>query len=114
MAGLYYDPDALVGRGADQGLERRTASSCATRRRCWGSPPKSAAAICKRRAMCCDRARRVERRARKNARGEDETVLASSPGSDRGERPQPARQWIARYEGPWGRSVEPAFDEAAI
>jgi glutamate--cysteine ligase len=26
----------------------------------------------------------------------------------------PAQHWIERFEGPWGRSVEPAFREAAI
>jgi glutamate--cysteine ligase len=56
----------------------------------------------------------LRRRARLNAKGEDETVhlrpLEAIAESGR----EPARHWIERYEGAWGRSVEPAFDEAAF
>jgi glutamate--cysteine ligase len=56
----------------------------------------------------------LKRRARLNAKGEDETIhlrpLEAIAASGR----EPARHWIGRYEGSWGRSIEPAFDEAAF
>jgi glutamate--cysteine ligase len=56
----------------------------------------------------------LKRRAQLNAKGEDETIhlrpLEAIADSGR----EPARHWVERFEGPWGRSVEPAFDEAVF
>jgi glutamate--cysteine ligase len=56
----------------------------------------------------------LKRRARLNARGEDETIHLRSLEAIAKSGREPARHWIERYEGPWGRSVDPAFDEAAF
>jgi glutamate--cysteine ligase len=56
----------------------------------------------------------LKRRARLNARGEDETILLRPLEAIAESGREVARHWIQRYEGPWGRSVDPAFDEAAF
>jgi glutamate--cysteine ligase len=56
----------------------------------------------------------LKRRARLNASGEDETIHLRSLEAIAKSGREPARHWIERYEGPWGRSVDPAFDEAAF
>jgi glutamate--cysteine ligase len=56
----------------------------------------------------------LKRRARLNAKGEDETVLLRPLEAIAQSGREPARHWIERYEGPWGRSVDPAFDEATF
>ena len=56
----------------------------------------------------------LKRRARLNARGEDETIHLRPLEAIAKRGREPARHWIERYEGPWGRSVDPAFDEAAF
>src|SRR5580692_9211923 len=117
MAGLYYDPDALLA--AETLTHGWTA---ADRQKLRDDAPLLglAAEIRGRdlRAVVMDMlaiARGgLKRRARLNAKGEDETIhlrpLEAIAASGR----EPARHWIERYEGPWGRSVEPAFDEAAF
>jgi glutamate--cysteine ligase len=117
MAGLYYDPDAL--RAAEALAQGWTAED---RQKLRDDAPLLglAAEIRGRdlRSVVMDMlaiARGgLKRRARLNAKGEDETIhlrpLEVIAESGR----EPARYWIERYEGPWGRSVEPAFDEAAF
>jgi glutamate--cysteine ligase len=56
----------------------------------------------------------LKRRARLNAGGEDERVLLRPLEAIAESGREPARRWIERFEGPWGRSVDPAFDEAAF
>jgi glutamate--cysteine ligase len=56
----------------------------------------------------------LKRRARLNAAGEDETIHLRPLEAIAENGREPARHWIERYEGPWGRSVDPAFDEAAF
>jgi glutamate--cysteine ligase len=56
----------------------------------------------------------LKRRARLNAKGEDETVWLRPLQAIATSGREPARRWIEAYEGPWGRSVDPAFDEAAF
>jgi glutamate--cysteine ligase len=117
MAGLYYDPDALLA--AETLTQGWTA---ADRQKLRDDAPLLglAAEIRGRdlRAVVMDMlaiARGgLKRRARLNAKGEDETIhlrpLEAIAASGR----EPARHSIERYEGPWGRSVEPAFDEASF
>ena len=56
----------------------------------------------------------LKRRARLNAKGEDETIWLRPLQAIAESGREPSRHWIERYEGPWGRSVDPAFDEAAF
>jgi glutamate--cysteine ligase len=56
----------------------------------------------------------LKRRARLNARGEDETIYLRPLEAIAESGREPARHWIELYEGPWGRSVEPAFKEAVF
>ena len=56
----------------------------------------------------------LKRRARKNAKGEDETIwLAPLKGIVESGR-APAQGWLDLYDGPWRHSVEPAFQEAVF
>ena len=118
MAGLYYDPErAALGRGADPGLEApRTGRSCATTRRCSASPPKIRGRDLRRVALDMLAIARdgLKRRARLNAAGEDETILLRPLEAIAESGREVERHWIERYDGPWGRSVDPAFDEAAF
>jgi glutamate--cysteine ligase len=56
----------------------------------------------------------LKRRARLNANGEDETVWLRPLEAIATSGREPARRWIERYEGPWGRSVDAAFDEVVM
>ena len=56
----------------------------------------------------------LKRRARLDAKGEDETVWLRPLEAIAESGRSPAQEWIDRYEGPWGRSVDPAFVEAAF
>jgi glutamate--cysteine ligase len=117
MAGLYYDPGAL--RSAQALIEGWSAEDWQKLRD--DAPLFGLAAEVRGRDlrsvaldMLAISHGGLKRRARLNARGEDETVflrplegIAESGG-------EPARHWIERYEGPWGRSVDPAFDETAF
>jgi glutamate--cysteine ligase len=117
MAGLYYDPDAL--RAAEALTEGWTAED---RQKARDDAPLIGLATEIRgrtlRAVATDMlaiARGgLKRRARLNARGEDETIYLRPLEAIAGSGREPARHWIERYEGPWGRYVEPAFDEAAF
>jgi glutamate--cysteine ligase len=117
MAGLYYDPDAL--RSAEALIEGWSAED---RQKLRDDAPVLglAAEIRGRdlRAVALDMlaiARAgLKRRRRLNARGEDETLYLRPLEAITESGREPARHWIQRYEGPWGRSVDPAFDEAAF
>jgi glutamate--cysteine ligase len=117
MAGLYYDPDAL--RAAAALTEGWTAED---RQKLRDDAPLIglAAEICGRslRAIARDMLEiargGLKRRTRVNSRGEDETILLAPLEAIAESGRAAARHWIERYEGPWGRSVEPAFDEAAF
>jgi glutamate--cysteine ligase len=117
MAGLYYDPDAL--RAAEALTRGWTAED---RQKLRDDAPLLGLAADIRgrdlRSVVMDMLAiahgGLKRRGRLNAKGEDETIhlppLEAIAESGR----EPARHWIERYEGPWGRSIEPAFDEAAF
>ena len=117
MAGLYYDPDAL--RGAQALIEGWTAED---RQKLRDEAPVLGLAAevrgGKLRAIALDMLaiahKGLKRRARLNNKGEDETIylrpLAAIAESGR----EPALHWIELYEGAWGRSIEPAFDEAVF
>jgi glutamate--cysteine ligase len=117
MAGLYYDPEAL--RSAEALIAEWSAED---RQKLRDDAPLLglAAEIRGRdlRAVALDMLAiahgGLKRRARRNARGEDETTLLRPLEAIAESGREPARDWIQRYEGPWGRSVDPAFDEAAF
>jgi glutamate--cysteine ligase len=117
MAGLYYDPDAL--RSAEALVKEWTAES---RQRLRDDAPLLglAAEICGRdlRSVAMDMLAiahgGLKRRARLNPKGEDETIFLRPLEAIAESGREPARDWIARYESLWGRSVEPVFDEAAF
>ena len=117
MIGLYYDADAL--RSAEALIEGWSAED---RQKLRDDAPLLglAAEIRGRdlRAIALDMlgiARGgLKRRARLNANGEDETLWLRPLEAIARSGREPARRWIERYEGPWGRSVDPAFDEAAF
>jgi glutamate--cysteine ligase len=117
MAGLYYDPGAL--RSAEALIKGWTAED---RQKLRDDAPLLglAAEIRGRslRAIALDMLAiahgGLKRRARPNAKGEDETIFLRPLEAIAGSGREPARHWVQRYEGPWGRSVEPAFDEAAF
>jgi len=117
MAGLYYDPNAL--RTAEALTQGWTA---ADRQKLRDDAPLLglAAEIRGRdlRSVAIDMLAiahdGLKRRARLNAKGEDETVRLRPLEAIAESGRESARHWIERYERPWGRSVEPAFDEAAF
>jgi glutamate--cysteine ligase len=117
MAGLYYDPEAL--RSAAALIEGWSAED---RQKLRDEAPLLGLAAEARgrdlRAVALDMlaiARGgLKRRARLNARGEDETIFLRPLEAIAASGREPACHWIQRYEGPWGRSVDPAFDEAAF
>ncbi len=117
MAGLYYDPGAL--RSAETLIEGWSAEDWQKLRD--DAPLFGLAAEVRGRDlrsialdMLAISHGGLKRRARLNARGEDETILLRPLEAIAESGREPARHWIERYEGPWGRSVDPAFDEAAF
>jgi glutamate--cysteine ligase len=117
MAGLYYDQDALSS--AEALIEGWSAED---RQKLRDDTPVLGLAAEVRgrdlRAVALDmlaisRAG-LKRRASFNAKGEDETIFLHPLEAIAASGREPARHWIQRYEGPWGRSVDPAFDEAGF
>jgi len=117
MVGLYYDPDAL-----QSALELIKGWSAEERQSLRDEVPRLglAARIHGRdlRAVALDLLAiaqgGLKRRARRNTKGEDETVWLGSLEAIAHSGRSPAHEWIERYEGPWGRSVDPAFVEAVF
>jgi glutamate--cysteine ligase len=117
LAGLYYDPDAL--RSAEALTQGWTTED---RQKLRDDVPLLGLAAEVRgrslRAVALDMVAiahgGLKRRARLNAKGEDETIYLLPLEAIAESGREPARHWIERYEGAWGRSVEPVFDEAAF
>jgi len=117
MAGLYYNPEALGSAEAliegwsaeDRQKLRDDAPLLGLAAEVRGRDLRSVALD-----MLAISRSGLERRARLNARGEDETILLHPLEAIADSGREPARRWIQRYEGPWGRSVDPSFDEAAF
>ena len=117
MAGLYYDPDAL--RAAEALAEGWTAED---RQKLRDDVPQLGLSAKIRgrdlRSVATDMLRiahgGLKRRARLNARGEDETIYLRPLETIARNGREAARDWIELYQGPWGRSIEPAFDEAVF
>jgi glutamate--cysteine ligase len=117
MIGLYYDEDAL--RSAQDLIRDWSAED---RQKLRDEVPRLGLAAKVRgrdlRGVASDMlaiARKgLWRRARLNAKGEDETVWLRPLEAIAESGRSPAQGWLSRYEGPWGRSVDPAFEEAVF
>jgi glutamate--cysteine ligase len=117
MIGLYYDEDAL--RSAFDLIKDWSAEE---RQALRDEAPRLGLAAKVRgrdlRSMAIDMlaiARKsLQRRARLNAKGEDETVWLKPLEVIAESGRTPAEGWLKRYEGSWKRSVDPAFVEAAF
>ena len=117
MAGLYYDKEALHSAAAliegwsaeDRQKLRDDAPVLGLAAEVGGRDLRSVALD----MLAVSRAG-LKRRARLNAKDEDETIWLRPLEAIAQSGREPARHWIERYEGPWNRSVESAFDEAAF
>jgi len=117
MVGIYYDSDALSGAlelikgwsAEDRQKARDDAPRFALAARVGGRDLRQVA----RDALALARAG-LKRRARLDPHGLDEARYLDPLDATVADGRAPAQHWIERFEGPWGRSVEPAFREAAI
>jgi glutamate--cysteine ligase len=114
-SGLFYDPDALSAASAL--VEDWTAEERQTLRD--DVPRLGLRATIRGRSlrevvvdMLAMARAGLARRARLNAGGVDETVWLAPLEMIAESGRSPAQAWIERFEGPWRRSVEPAFEEA--
>jgi glutamate--cysteine ligase len=117
MAGLYYDPEALSSaESLIQGWKAEDRQKLRDDAPLLGLAAEIRGRDLRRVALDMLAIARdgLKRRARFNARGEDETILLRPLEAIAESGREVARRWIERYEGPWGRSVDPAFDEAAF
>ena len=117
MVGIYYDSEALDGalqliRGWD--AEARQALRDTAPRRGLAAEIGGRAVREVAREMLALARGGLARRARKDAEGRDETRFLDPLDAIVESGVEPARAWLQRFEGPWGGSVEPAFDEARI
>ena len=117
MVGLYYDSAALDGAfelirrwSAEQrqilrdeaprlGLQTRIADRCV----------RDVA-----RDMLTLARGGLARRGLRDARGRDESQYLDALDAIVERGVEPARDWLTRFEGPWGRSVDPVYAEARI
>jgi len=117
MVGLYYDPQALSGAGElikgwsaeERQKLRDEAPRLALGARIGGRSLQDIA----RDALALARDG-LKRRARRDAHGRDETAYLDPIDEIAASGRAPAQDWIAKFEGPWKRSVEPAFQEALL
>ena len=114
-AGLFYDRDALASAWElvkDWSAEERQALRDAVPKLGPAAPIRGRSLGDVAADMVALARGGLRRRARLNAKGEDETAwLAPLEAIVDSGRP-PAQGWIDRFNGPWGGSVEPAFEEA--
>ncbi len=117
MVGLYYDGAAL-----DSALQLIGGWSAQARQRLRDEAPRLgfAAEIAGRttrdiaRDMLALARAGLARRARKDARGRDETHFLDPLDALVESGVEPARAWLAQLAGAWGGSIEPVFAQARI
>jgi glutamate--cysteine ligase len=117
MVGLYYDRQALAAAGdlvrgwsaAERQALRDEVPRLGLAARVAGRDLRAIAGD----ALAIARAG-LTRRARRDAAGRDEAIYLAPLETIVADGRVPAESWIARYEGAWGRSVDPAFEEATI
>jgi len=117
MIGLYYDEDALRSAfdlikgwsAEDRQAFRDEAPRLGLAAKVRGRDLRSVATD-----MLAIARKGLQRRARLNAKGEDETIWLKPLEAIAESGRTPAEGWLKRYEGPWKRSVDPAFVEATF
>ena len=117
MIGLYYDREALQAAlvlitdwsAEDRQRLRDEAPRLGLAAKIRGRDLRSAALD----MLAISRGGLV-RRARLNAKGEDETIFLRPLQAIAETGRSPAHDWIDRYEGPWRRSIYPAFVDAVF
>jgi glutamate--cysteine ligase len=117
MLGLYYDEAALRSAqdlikdwsAEDRQALRDTAPTLGLAAKVRGRDLRSVALD-----MLAMARSGLERRRRLNAKGQDETVWLRPLEAIAESGRSPAHYWLDRYWGPWGRSVDPAFEEATF
>ena len=117
MVGLYYDPQALAGAGdlikGWSAEERQKLRDEAPRRALGARIRGRSLQDIARDALALARGG-LKRRARLDARGRDETAYLDPIDEIAASGRAPAQDWIAKFDGPWQRLVEPAFKEALL
>jgi glutamate--cysteine ligase len=117
MVGLYYDAAALDGAlelirrwsAEERQTLRDEAPRLGLQARIAGRSVRDVA-----RDMLTLARGGLSRRGRRDARGRDESQYLDALDAIVERGVEPARDWLARYEGPWGRSVDPIYAEARI
>ncbi len=115
-AGLYYDAGALDGAWqlVRELGEGRSARPCGPRRRGAASTRRPASGPCASwpatRWRC---GTGLKARARRDAQGRDETLYLAPLQAIAASRSR-AEDLLALYDGPWNRSVDPAFGACAF
>ncbi len=116
-AGLFYDPDALSSAWSlvkDWTAEERRALRDEAPKLGFAAKVRGRALRAVAADMVALARGGLKRRAKTNPRGEDETVWLSPLEAIVDSGRSPAEGWIDRFNGPWGRSVDPAFEEAVF
>ena len=117
MVGLYYDSAALDGAlqliGGWSAQARQSLRDEAPR---LGFSAEIAGRTTREiaRDMLALARAGLARRARKDARGRDETHFLDPLDALVESGVEPARAWLAQFAGPWGGSIEPVFAQARI
>ena len=116
--GLLYDDDTPGRRlGPREALERRrSARRCATTCRASASRPGSGTAICSRSRRECLKLSHagLRRRDRVDHLGRDESRHLEPLERILESGRTPAEEMLEKFNGPWGGSVEPAYEEYAF
>ncbi len=117
MVGLYYDARALDGAvelirrwsAEERQAFRDEAPRLGLKARIGGRSARDVA-----RDMLALARGGLARRARRDGRGRDETHYLDPLDAIVEGGVEPARAWLDRFEGPWGGSVDPIYEEARI
>jgi glutamate--cysteine ligase len=117
MVGLYYDARALDGAvelirpwsAEERQAFRDEAPRLGLKARIGGRSARDVA-----RDMLALARGGLARRARRDGRGRDETHYLDPLDAIVERGVEPARAWLDRFEGPWGGSVDPIYEEARI
>jgi glutamate--cysteine ligase len=117
MVGLYYDAVALDGAvelirrwsAEERQRLRDEAPTLGFKANVAGRPVRDVA-----RDMLALARGGLTRRAKRDESGRDETHYLDTLDAIVERGVEPARVWLDRFEGPWGRSVDPVYAEARI
>src|SRR5208337_4799807 len=116
-SGLFYDSEALSSAWAlvkDWTAEERQALRDAVPQRGLAAPIRGRTLGAIAADVVALAREGLRRRAMLNGKGEDETVWLAPLEAIAESGRSPAQVWIERFEGPWRRSVDPAFEDAVF